>query len=460
MYQVSLLRCGRPTASAETAELHGVDGSLLAEVHQAPPLLAGLTVAEMRRSAGGPAPADDVLRNAGKLFGEADLNGLSPEQYCQLQARSAGVPIPVARRALAEMEATFARMADRVLAEQPLGTRAKAALGEIVPVWVRRGDVLAVVAPSNNPGTHTQWILAVALGYSVVVRPGTRDPFTPARMMAALLAAGVPAGSLSLLPGGHGTGDALVAAADLSLVFGGDSAMARYGQNRSVIRRGPGRSKLLHSGPITESAIETICDSVGHDAGMRCTNASAVFTDADPGELAAAVAERLARLTAAPPQSERAQLPVLSLPDARSLRAQLAGRLAGAVDVAAAHYPDGVLAELGDGSAALRPAVLLCDRPDHPGAGIELPFPCVWILPWRHELGLAPLRNTLSLTVLGDDPALAEQALREPSIRKVLYGPLPTYSAGPVSPHDGFLGHDLMEARAYGVAVSSRGSAA
>jgi len=130
------------------------------------------------------------------------------------------------------------------------------------------------------------------------------------------------------------------------------------------------------------------------------------------------------------------------------------------VDVAAAHYPDGVLAELGDGSAALRPAVLLCDRPDHPGAGIELPFPCVWILPWRRELGLAPLRNTLSLTVLGDDPALAEQALREPSIRKVLYGPLPTYSAGPVSPHDGFLGHDLMEARAYGVAVSSRGSAA
>jgi hypothetical protein len=449
-YQVSIIRCGRPTSSAEVAELVGVDGSLLAEVHQAPPLLAGLTVAEMRRSAGGPAPADDVLRGAGKLFGEATLNGLTPEEYCQLQARSAGVPITVARRALVEMENTFAHMGDRVQAERPAGAGADVPAGQIAPVWVRRGDVLAVVAPSNNPGTHTQWILAVALGYQVVVRPGARDPFTPARMIAALLAAGVAAGSLSLLPGGHGTGDALVQAADLSLVFGGDSAMARYGQNRSVIRRGPGRSKLLHSGPITESVIETICDSVGHDAGMRCTNASAVFTDADPRELAGAVAERLARLAPAPPQSAQAQLPVLAEPAARAMRAQLDGRLAGAVDVA--RYPDGPLADLGDGSMALRPAVLLCDRPDHPGAGIELPFPCVWILPWRRELGLAPLRNTLSLTVLSSDRTLAEQALREPSIRKVLLGPLPTYSAGTVSPHDGFLGHDLMEARAYGVA--------
>lgn len=451
-YQVPLVRCGRPANSAEVVGLSGVAGELLAEVHQAPPLLAGLTVAEQRRAAGGPAPTEDVLRNAGKLFGEARLNELTPEQYCQLQARSAGVPIAVARRALAEMERTFGQLADRVLAECPAGAAEPAAVaaGQIAPVWVRRGDVLAVVAPSNNPGTHTQWVLAVAFGYQVVVRPGTRDPFTPARMIAALLAAGVPGPALSLLPGGHATGDALVRTADLSLVFGGDAAMARYGDRRSVIRRGPGRSKLLHSGPVTEQVLDTICASVGHDAGMRCTNASAVFTDADPRLLAEAVADRLARLTPAPPQSEQAELPVLGTAAAQALRAQLAGQLAGAVDVA--RYPDGPLADLGDGSAALRPAVLLCDRPDHPGGGVELPFPCVSILPWRRELGLAPLRNTLSLTVLSEDRTLAEQALREPSIRKVLHGALPTWTAGPVSPHDGFLGHDLMEARAYGIA--------
>lgn len=452
MRRVAIIRSGRAVHSAQTTELRAVDGTPLAEVDLAPPLLARLTVTEMRRATHGPALEVELLAQAGKLFAEETIDGLSPSDYCDLMARSAGVPIQVARRSLAEMESTFAAVGRRVQAERPAGAGPVVAPGQIAPVWVRRGDVLAVIAPSNNPGVHTQWILAVALGYHVAVRPGTKDPFTPARMIGALLQAGAHPASLSLLPGGHATGDELIATADLSLVFGGEAAMARYGGNRSVIRRGPGRSKLLHTGPLTEQALDTICDSAGHDAGMRCTNATAVFTDGDPRALADALAQRLARLTPAPPQSPDAQLPVLALDAARALRAQLESRLAGAVDVAGQHYQGEPVVDLGDGSAALRPAVLLCDRSDHPGSGIELPFPCLWVLPWRPESGLAPLRNTLALTVLSDDHALAEQALAEPSIRKVLFGALPTHAAGPTSPHDGFLSHDLMEARAYGVA--------
>jgi acyl-CoA reductase-like NAD-dependent aldehyde dehydrogenase len=271
-------------------------------------------------------------------------------------------------------------------------------------------------------------------------------------LIAALLDAGVEPSYLSLLPGGHATADTLVRSADLSVVFGSDEAIKRYADNRSVIPRGPGRSKLLHTGELTDWALDTICNSVGYDAGMRCTNATAVFTDADPSEVGEAVAARLAALTPAPPLSLEAQLPVMSTNNAIALRAHLESRCAGAVDVAAAHYPDGVLTDLGDGSAALRPAVLVCDRSDHPGAGIELPFPCVWILPWERRQGFAPLRNTLALTILSDDRTLAEEALREPSIRKVLLGALPTFSAGTTSPHDGYLGQDLMEARGYGMA--------
>ena len=452
MRRVTIIRSGQAVNSAQTTQLHAVDGTPLAEVDMAPPLLARLAVGQMREATHGPAPDVELLRQAGKFFAEEEIGGLSPNDYCDLMARSAGVPIQVARRSLAEMESTFATVGHRVQAERPAGANLTVAPGVIAPVWARRGDVLAVIAPSNNPGTHTQWIMAVALGYHVAVRPGARDPFTPARLIMALLEAGAHPASLSFLPGGHATGDELIHAADLSLVFGGDAAMARYGGNRSVIRRGPGRSKLLHTGPVTDQVIDTICDSAGHDAGMRCTNATAVFTDGDPRALADAVARRLARLTPAPPQSPDAQLPVLPLDAARALRAQLESRLAGAADVAGQHYQGEPVVDLGDGSAALRPAVLLCDRCDHPGSGIELPFPCLWVLPWRPESGLAPLRNTLALTVLGGDRAIAEQALAEPSIRKVLLGPLPTYSAGPTSPHDGFLSHDLMEARAYGVA--------
>ncbi|MFD9337742.1 aldehyde dehydrogenase family protein [Streptomyces sp. NPDC060028] len=451
LYEIPLLRAGLPARSAEQARLCGVDGTPLATVHLAPPLLARLTVAQART---GPerTPDAEVLRRAGELFATATLNGLSPAAYCELQARVAGVPVTVARHSLQDVAKTFAGVGARVLAERPAGLGGDIAPGEISAVWARRGDVLAVIAPSNNPGTHTQWLTALACGYRLVVRPGTRDPFTPARMIAALLEAGVAPHYLSLLPGSHATADALVEAADLSLVFGGDAAEQRYGQDRRVVLRGPGRSKLLHTGPVTEQTLDVICASVGYDAGMRCTNATAVFTEGDPAVLAEALADRLARLTAAPPQSPAAEVPVLPLAEALALRAHLASRQDGAVDVTAARYPDGPVADLGDGSAGLRPAVLLCDRSDHPGARIELSFPCVWVLPWQRAEGFGPLRDTLALTILGDEPDLALAALRERSIRKVLLGPLPTYSAGDVSPHDGYLSHELMEARGFGTA--------
>ncbi|MEY9912475.1 acyl-CoA reductase-like NAD-dependent aldehyde dehydrogenase [Catenulispora sp. MAP12-49] len=453
--QIPVIRAGRPARSASTSVLAGVDGTPLATVHQAPPLLGRLTVAGARDAA---ESADTLLdpaifRRAGELFATAELNGLGPKEYCDLQSRAAGVPITVARHSLDDMVHNFANAAPRAAAERPAGAAPGAEAcgpGEVLPLWTRRGDVLAVVAPSNNPGTHTQWLVALACGYRLVIRPGSRDPLTPARMVAALLEAGIEPSALSLLPGGHELGDALVEAADLSMVFGGDQAARRYAHDRRVILRGPGRSKLLHSGELTEAVLDTVVASATHDAGLRCTCATAVFTDSDPRELAEALADRMAPLTAAPPQSDRAQLPVLPTAEAHAMRGSLAARLAGAEDVAAARYPDGPVAELGDGSAALRPAVLLCDRVDHPGSRIEMPFPCLWVLPWRRSDGLAPLGETLALTVLADDPALAREALRRPAIRKVLAGPVPTWAAGDTSPHDGFLSHELMEARAYG----------
>ncbi|MGW4640185.1 aldehyde dehydrogenase family protein [Sphaerisporangium sp. NPDC004334] len=451
-YKVPLIRAGVAAKSAETVLLRGVDGTPLADVDMAPPLAATLTVAELRRRPVGEAPSAETFRRMGELFGTATLNGLTPADYCEMQSRSAGVPISVARRSVTDMAETCANAPLRVAAERPAGAATTVGAGEIRAVWLRRGDTLSVIAPSNNPGTHTQWVHALAYGYQLLVRPGTRDPFTPSRLIAAALEAGMEPSRLSLLPGGHATADALVKAADLSLVFGGDAAIRRYADNPGLVPRGPGRSKVLHTGAITDRALEVICDSVAYDAGLRCTNASAVFTDGDPMELGQAIARRLAALVAAPPQTSEAQLPVMPIEQARAMRAHLSSRLAGAVEVTAPLYRDGGVADLGDGSAALRPAVLVCDRPDHPGGGIELPFACVWVLPWSRRDPVTPLKDTLALSVVSDDEELARTLLREPSIRKVVVGGLPTHAAGPTSPHDGYLSGDLMEVRAYGVA--------
>jgi len=449
-HRVALLRAGRPSTSQETALLCGVDGTALAEVDQAPPMLATVTLRDARDGGYGRPPSAAVLTRAGELFSSATLAGLTPAEYCELHARATGVPISVARHTLIDIQVTCADMATRVAAERPGGVVERVGAGEVAGTWRRRGELLAVVAPSNNPGTHVQWIQAVAFGYRLAVRPGAQDPFTPARLMAALHQAGVADQYLSLLPGGHATAEALVRAADLSLVFGGDAVADRYADNRRVILRGPGRSKLLQTGELTADALDTICTSISYDGGLRCTNATAVFTDGDPAAVADAIADQLVRLRAAPPQSPSAQLPVQPRAAAERMRAHLAGVLAGAVDVAAARYDDGGLADLGDGSVGMRPAVLVADRADHPGRRIELPFPCVWVLPWQRSDGMAPLRDTLALTILSPDEHLVDLAAQEPSIRKVLHGHLPTFAAGPTSPHDGYLGSELMEIRGLG----------
>ncbi len=471
-HRVPVIRAGDVDSSAATEVLHDVAGTPVAEVGTAPPLAATLTVSRLRATPPVRPPSAAAIAEAGRMFATATLDGLRPRDYCELHARSTGVPIAVSRHSLTDIAASCERVGDRVAAERPAGAvgvgdsgdsggvgNAPGGLpepGEIRPIWTRRGDMLSVIAPSNNPGTHTQWLHALAFGYHLIIRPGTRDPLTPQRLIAALLAAGVEPERLSLLPGGHATADALVDAADMSLVFGGDTIARRYGGDPRVVLRGPGRSKILHTGALADEVLDVLCDSVAYDAGLRCTNTTAIFTDGDPRALGEAMAARLGKLTAAPPVAAEAELPVLPTAAARALRAHLDARREDAVDMMA--HADGGVAELGDGSAALRPAVLVCDRADHAGARVELPFPCVWVLPWQPEDGMIPLRDTLALTIISDDATLPAAALAERSIRQVAFGPVATYEAGPVSPHDGYLSRELMEVRAYGTVASAAGS--
>ncbi|WP_225830452.1 aldehyde dehydrogenase family protein [Streptomyces sp. NK08204] len=204
--------------------------------------------------------------------------------------------------------------------------------------------MLAVIAPSNNPAPHTQWLTAPACGYALVVRPGSRDPFTPARMIEALLAAGVEP-SLSLLTGDHATGDALVEAADFSPVFGGDAAArgrAGTATTAGVNLRGPGPLRAAAQRAVTDEVLDVVRDSVGYDGGTRRTDATAVFTDADPRAFAEAVAERLARLTPALPERDEAGPPVL-LAEAVAVREHPASRRPSRPAFGDGHLPDGQL---------------------------------------------------------------------------------------------------------------------
>lgn len=440
---VPLFRQGEERPSRDTRTLHGVDGAPLATVHEAPLLVTRMTVKAMHDAP--PMSADErlaVLSEAGRLFAGATLGGLTPEAYCRAQALASGVPIGVARRSLARVGGDCERLGEVVARQAPVGAGRTAR-------WVRRGSVLGVVAPSNHPATHGAWLQAVAMGYRVAVRPGTRDPFTPLRLALALDSAGLGSGWISVLPGPHASADALMNTADLALVYGSEDTVARLRGNDRVLVRGPGRSKILVDQRVDEQTLDHVVSEVASDGGVRCTNTTAVFCSGDHRALAEALAERLARLPAHPVTDDAAVLPVRPRREAEGIRAALDRSAHGSADLVRRFHDDGPLTAVGGDAVAMRPAVMCVDRSDHPGLGGELPFPCVWVAPWRPSEGIGPLDGSLALTLLTDNAALVAEALGAPGVRTVLHGRVPDWWKDPFLPHDGYLAQFVQEARGF-----------
>jgi hypothetical protein len=146
-----------------------------------------------------------------------------------------------------------------------------------------------------------------------------------------------------------------------------------------------------------------------------------------------------------PNTDERALLPTTSVDAVRALADHLAAKAAGTTAVLGA---DQVVADLGDGFAALRPAVHLLDRPDPAKLNVELPFPCVWVSPWSRADGLVPLRNSLVLNAITSDDELVDELMNEPTITNVYRGH-PTHYTAPHVPHEGFLADFLMRNKGF-----------
>ena len=139
-------------------------------------------------------------------------------------------------------------------------------------------------------------------------------------------------------------------------------------------------------------------------------------------------------------------MPTQPLAKAQALADYLAARAAATTPVLGA---DQIVADLGDGHAALRPAVHLLAEPDLDVLNIELAFPCVWVSPWSRDDGLAPLRHSLVVNAITSDDDLIDDLVAEPSITNVYSGHRPTYYTAPGIPHDGFLADFLMRCKGF-----------
>jgi acyl-CoA reductase-like NAD-dependent aldehyde dehydrogenase len=438
-----------PYQARNRQDVTSVTGVVEAELSLVPRLFVQRSMAALRAATTMPV-ADRIaaLDRAGRLFADGTVGGLSADAYHHVVSRVSGLPISVVRAASTIIADAAAQAYDTVQQARPTGAVnewSDPATLDGSAVWTRRGDVFAVHAAGNHPGVHALWLEALAMGYRVAVRPSTREPCTPHRLISALRECGFGDDQVVLLPTDHAVAGDIVSGADLAIVYGGQDVVAKYAGHNTVLPQGPGRSKILLTGDDWRSHLDLVVESVGDEGGTACVNATAVFVAGDPTPVAEAIAERLAAIPSLPPEDEKAILPVQPLATARAFEQYL---LRSAQGTTAHLGGDGIVDDLGDGSGVLRPAVFQVHSPDAAQTGIELGFPCVWVAPWSADAGVAPLRDTLVLTVVGDDERLIGQLVAEPTISNVYVGDRPTYWMRPGVPHDAYLAEFLMRTKA------------
>ena len=156
------------------------------------------------------------------------------------------------------------------------------------------GGIWAAISPWNFPlAIFTgQVAAALATGNAVLAKPAPQTPLIAARAVDWLLAAGVPAGALHLLPGGAATGAALTAAAGLSgVVFTGSTATARAIRATMAETQAPGTPLIAETGGINamivdstalpEHAVRDVIASAFRSAGQRCSALRCLYLQED-----------------------------------------------------------------------------------------------------------------------------------------------------------------------------------
>ena len=179
------------------------------------------------------------------------------------------------------------------------------------------------------------------------------------------------------------------------MVYGGQDVARQIRLDPTVLVNGPGRTKIVITAEQDwRDYLDVIVDSIANLGGMACVNATAVLYEGDPAPLAQAIAERLSEHRAAAEQRRTSHSANHARRCARALARVPGGQGRGHRALLGA---DQVVADLGDGYAALRPAVHLLAGPDvRHKLNVELPIPVrLGLRPGRAADGMAALRDSL-----------------------------------------------------------------
>jgi acyl-CoA reductase-like NAD-dependent aldehyde dehydrogenase len=472
-------RFGKPYESLErTTLVHFLTGAPVAEVSQVGGAIVGrdLAKAGQARAALLALDPEDVverLQTAGNLYAHGTLEmgdaKQSPDDFVKQQSATTGLPESLCRANMQKnlfVLSNMDRMLDALSRGLPpeilwkgYGTEHRG----VVVSYQAQAPVLGLVLPSNSPGVHTLWLPVIALGVGLVLKPGGQEPWTPYRMAAAMVEAGIPAEAIGLYPGATDVGGAILAGCGRSMIFGSAKTVEQYRGNPSVQVHGPGFSKVILGDDCVddwERHLDVIVESVAANSGRGCINASAVYASRHTQAIAEALAARLGPIDVLPPDDPAAKLAAFTVPGAaKATWEQIEKGLEapGVTHATAAYGPRFVE---GERCGWLRPTVVHCASPDPEIAKAEYMFPFVSVVECPQEQVLGRIGPTLVGTAITDDEAFQRRLVDCTHIDRLNLGPVPTTKLDWLQPHEGNIIDFLYRSRALQVpAAKAEGGA-
>jgi acyl-CoA reductase-like NAD-dependent aldehyde dehydrogenase len=465
--KIPVLRWGKPYESLEVADVsHFLTGEPIARVSQAN---GGLIQRDMRQAK----KARDVLRQisceelirrvgqAADLYEHGTLpigdGSQTPAEFVHQQSASTGLPEHLCKTNMGKNAFVLKNMAkilDCLTRGLPLETLARGWGVESRGVTVSyqaQTPVLGAVLPSNSPGVHTLWLPVIPLQFGLVLKPGPQEPWTPYRMVAAFIEAGIPKDVFSLYPGGPDAGAAVLASCPRAMVFGSEQTVQQYKGNPRVQVHGPGFSKILLGDDVVdqwEKYLDLMVESVYLNGGRSCINCSGVWASRHTSEIAQALAERLGPIEAKPPEDPQAGLAAFTVAgQAQGVWAMIEADLKenGVTHLTKRFGPRLVEKER---CAYLRPTIVHCQSPEAAIAKKEFMFPFASVVQCSESDMVAKIGPTLVATVITKKPDLIQAATDATNIDRLNIGPIPTTKLNWMQPHEGNLIDFLYRSRA------------
>jgi len=460
-------RFGKPYESLERETLvHFLTGEKIAEVSQVGGAIVGrdLQKAGQARAALLAIDPEEIverLQTAGNLYAHGTLavgdTKQSPDDFVKQQSATTGLPESLCRANMQKnmfVLSNMDRMLDALSRGLPpeilwrgFGTEHRG----VVVSYQAQSPVLGLVLPSNSPGVHTLWLPVIALGVGLVMKPGSQEPWTPYRMTAAMIEAGIPAEAISLYPGPTDVGAGILNSCRRSMIFGSAKTVEQYRANPGVQVHGPGFSKIILGDDCVddwERHLDMMAESVAINSGRGCINASAIYASRHTKEIAAALAERLGPIDVKPPQDPDSKLAAFTIPGAaKAIWGQIdAGLKASGVSHMTGPYGDRLVE--GERCGWLRPVVAHCTSPEPEIAKAEYMFPFVSVVECPQATMLEKIGPTLVCTAITEHPSFQAELVNRTAIDRLNFGSIPTTKLDWLQPHEGNIIDFLYRSRA------------